>query len=89
MIRWRPKRAQPPDVLTPEADEPDPAEALAEAKRARQASEQGLAEVCDRWPEVNRLGQALRRHREQNHFLEMFERATRLTGGGKGDPARG
>lgn len=89
MIRWRPKRAQPPDLPPPEPEEPDASEALAEARRARETSEQGLAEVRDRWPEINRLGETHRRHRQENHFLAMFERATRVKGGGNGDSARG
>ena len=85
MIRWL-RRPRTPDPVQPETDHDDTSKQLAEARRAREASEQGLAEVCDRWPEVNRLGAALRRHREENHFLELFEQAMR---GGGGDPARG
>lgn len=83
MIRWRRRR----DIPAPEPtdnDRPDTDE-LAEARKARETSEQGLAEVCDRWPEVHRLGAALRQHRRENHFLDLFERAI----GGGGDPARG
>lgn len=88
-MRWRLKRAQPPNLPPPDPEDPDASEALAEARKARETSEQGLAAVQDRWPEINRLGETHRKHRQENHFLAMFERATRLTGGGKGDPARG
>lgn len=81
MIRWRPRRA-----FTPPPPEPqDAPEDLAEARKARETSEQGLAEVCGRWPEINRLGETHRRHRADNHFLEMFEQAVK---GGGGDPTR-
>ncbi len=86
MIRWRPKRAQPPDLPPPDPEDPTSEDDLEEARRARQTSEQGLAEVRDRWPEVHRLSESHRQHRADNHFLDMFERAVR---GGGGDPARG
>jgi hypothetical protein len=82
VIRWRRKQRDIPEST-------NSAEDLAEARRARETSEQGLAQVNDRWPEINRLGEAHRQHQQQNHFLELFEGALRAVKGGGGDPARG
>ncbi|GAA4221571.1 hypothetical protein FHR32_005140 [Streptosporangium album] len=68
-MRWR--RRRPP---TP-APSPEAQDALAEAREARETSEQGLQEVCERWPEVREVTSSLRAHRERNGFRAMFERA--------------
>lgn len=75
-MRWR--RRTPPPTPSPETRE-----ALAEAREAREVSEEGLREVCDRWPEVREVTKSLRAHRERNGFREMFENALRRGG----DPA--
>ena len=73
---WRRRRATGPDTR---AENP---RAVAEARRAREASEERLAEVRQRWPEVEQVATSLRRHRERNGFAELV---TRALGGGDSD----
>ncbi|WP_133061528.1 DUF7620 family protein [Streptosporangium minutum] len=75
-MRWRRRRPPIPDPSPP----PEVQAALAEARAAREESEQGLREVCGQWPEVRAVSSAMREHRERNGFREMFERAL-LKGG--------
>ncbi len=48
---------------------------LAEARRARETTEESLAEVCGRRGEVRDLTTSLRGHRQRNGFAEMFAQA--------------
>lgn len=48
-----------------------------EAIAARRAAEAGLRNDLDRWPEVTRVTESLRRTRADNHFSEAIERLWR------------
>lgn len=52
-------------------------EKLRTDRHARQQQEQRLAETEDRWPEVHRLADELRRQRQANRFSERIMRAVR------------
>lgn len=73
-MRWR-RRRPPPPAPSAEAQED-----LAQAREARETSEETLRKVCDRWPEVRAATSALREHRERNNFRAMFERALKGEG---------
>ena len=75
-MRWRRRRPPIPDPSPP----PEVQEALIEAREARETSEQGLQEVCDRWPEVREVTNSLREHRRRNGFRAMFENALKGEG---------
>ena len=61
---------------------PEATRRIEEAKAAREATEERLAEVQDRWPEVREVASSLRHLRERNHFAELVARAL----GGRIDP---
>lgn len=66
--RWL-HASEPPE--TP----PGVAESLAEARAAREESEQAVIEVRGLWPDVYQITDSLREHRRRNNFRSMFERA--------------
>jgi hypothetical protein len=72
-MRWR-RRTQRP-AASPEAER-----RIREAQQARESSEEGLAEVRDRWPEVNRVTSSLRRLRERNGFDRIFSQTSEGNG---------
>ena len=63
---WRKQEESPPDL--PSAD---PAAAKAALRRA----EQDRAHSQSQWPTIGWLSASLQRHRDENHFAELFIRA--------------
>lgn len=68
---WR-RRRKPVEEPSPEA-----ARRIAEARQARETTEEQLAEVRERRRVVRELSTSLQRHRERNGFAEMFAHALR------------
>jgi hypothetical protein len=52
-------------------------EALNEDRQKRLQEEQKLEEVKGQWEDVHRISEALRLHRESNHFAERIVKAVR------------
>ena len=69
---WLRRRRKPADQASPEGRR-----RIAEARRARETTEESLAEVRDRRREVWDLTTSLRGHRQRNGFAEMFAQALR------------
>lgn len=68
---WR-RRRKPAEEPSPEA-----ARRIAEARQARETTEERLADVLERRRVVRDLATSLQRHRERNGFAEMFAQALR------------
>lgn len=58
------------------SNEPD-SDALNQDRAARVEAEDRLAETARRWPEVHRLADELRQHRQANRFSERIMNAIR------------
>lgn len=69
---WLRRRRTPGRKPCPEA-----ARRIAEARRAREDTEERLDEVLDRRGEVRELSTSLRGLRQRNGFAEMFAQALR------------
>lgn len=71
-MMWLRRRRKPDEQPRSEG-----ARRIEEARRARKATEQGLAEVRERRREVRQIAASLQQHRERNGFAEMFAQALR------------
>ncbi|HEY9438368.1 MAG TPA: hypothetical protein VIS29_06900 [Streptomyces sp.] len=54
---------------------PDAVRRIEQARQARAVSEEHLAEVRRRWPEVHEVAAELRNARQRNHFADLFRQA--------------
>jgi hypothetical protein len=71
-MRWLRRRQRPEPEVSAEAQQ-----RIESARQVREENEQRLAEVCDRWPEVNAVVAKSQQQLRRNGFAEMFARAMR------------